>query len=87
LFTKQEVARIIHVDFEDEHGKLWMFHGFIGSTSVLRADGMRVFVKPQLRRIQHRRWLRQARRVFARSVRNSCLTSDVIQLICLEYVK
>jgi hypothetical protein len=71
MFTKQEVARNIQVNLVDEHGKLWMFHGFIGCTSVLRADGIRVFLKPQLLRIQrairrfiqHRRWLRQARRL------------------------
>jgi hypothetical protein len=95
MLTKQEVARNIYVKFVDERGKLWMFHGFIGTTSAQRADGRRVFVKPQLLRIQravrrfiqHRRWLRQARRVFTRCMKNSRLTPDLVQLICREVVK
>ena len=72
-----------------------MYSQQTGLLVAWRSGNRRIFLMPQLRRIQravraflkHRRWLRQARRVFARSVRNSCLTPDMVQLICTNYVK
>jgi hypothetical protein len=73
----------------------WVMYSQTSLLVVWRSGDRRIFLMPQLRRIQravraflkHRRWLRQARRVFARSVRNSCLTPDMVQLICRHYVK
>jgi hypothetical protein len=90
-----EMARNLRAHFMDQQGKGWIYKCKMGTTVAHRPDGGRVFLLPQLRRIQravraflkHRRWLRQARRVFARSVQNSCLTPELVQLICRDYVK
>jgi hypothetical protein len=95
LRDSREMARHLRARFVDHQGQSWTYSCKMGTTLAHRPDGSRVFLKPQLRRIQravraflkHRRWLRQARRVFARCMRNSCLTPDMVQLICREYVK
>jgi hypothetical protein len=90
-----ETARNLRARFMDQQGKSWIYACKMGTTVAHRPDGGRVFLLPQLRRIQravqaflqHRRWLRQARRVFARCMKNSCLTPDLVQYICRQYVK
>jgi hypothetical protein len=72
-----------------------MYSQQTGLLVAWRSGNRRIFLMPQLRRIQravraflkHRRWLRQARRVFTRCMKNSRLTPDLVQHICREYVK
>ncbi len=90
-----EMARNLRAHFMDQQGKSWIYKCKMGTTVAHIPDGGRVFLLPQLQRIQravraflkHRRWLRQARRFFARSVLNSCLTPEIVELICRDYVK
>jgi hypothetical protein len=73
----------------------WVMYSQTGLLVAWRSGNRRIFLLPQLRRIQravraflkHRRWLRQARRVFTRCMKNSRLTPDLVQHICREYVK
>ncbi len=95
VYQSGETARNIRAGVVDLQGKSWIYSWKIGTTLAHHPDGSRVFVKPQLRRIQravrafiqHRRWLKQARRVFTRCMINSRLTPDLVQHICRNYVK
>jgi hypothetical protein len=94
LPDSREMARHLRARFMNQQGEGWIYSCKMGTTLAHLPNGRRVFLKPQLRHIQravraflkHRRWLRQARRVFARCMQNSCLTPDMVQLICRDYV-
>jgi hypothetical protein len=88
----------MHVYFITDDEESWVDSvevKVIGKPLALQADGSRLLLLPQLRRIQravrafiqHRRWLRQARQVFTQCMKNSRLTPDLIKHICREYVK
>jgi hypothetical protein len=81
--------------FTDELGIPCVLIWSVGNVRAGQAKGKRVLISPELRRIQravrkflqHRRWLRQAQRVFTRCMCNSCLSPDLVQHICREFVK
>ena len=92
LFIKG--GRNMFISFSDEVGVPCVLIWSVGSVLALKCN-KKSLIMPQLRRIQrairkfikHRRWLKQARRVFTRCMQNSCLSPDLVQHICLKYVK